>query len=282
MEVASLSVPVVEPSQVAAARRAAVHCAQALQFDETDTGKVALVATEAATNVLKHGGGGEIVVRTLTADAREALAVEVLALDRGPGMNAARCLADGYSTTGTHGIGLGAVSRASALFDVYSTPQRGTALHLRGVQSDDLYERALRAKEIAQHETIAARKRLEALQVELQAARAGTYLGDSYNDVPSSFQRARELTIRLDETRANLDQLTRKVETLTEQSIAEQKRLIAHTVAALTAPIAGSLWTVQAASGEYVRKGQDLFTVLDCSTVMVTASVVPAISPRVS
>src|SRR5258708_4453888 len=151
--------------------------------------------------------------------------------------------------------------------------QRGTALHLRGVQSDDLYERAQRAKEIAQHETIAARKRLEALQVELQAARTGTYLGDSYNDVPSSFQRARELTIRRDETRATLDQLTRKTETLTEQLAAEQKRLIAHTVAALTAPIAGSLWTVQAASGEYVRKGQDLFTVLDCSTVMVTASV---------
>jgi hypothetical protein len=30
---------------------------------------------------------------------------------------------------------------------------------------------------------------------------------------------------------------------------------------------------VQAASGEYVRKGQELFTVLDCSTVVVTASV---------
>jgi anti-sigma regulatory factor (Ser/Thr protein kinase) len=128
MEVVSLSVPVVEPSQVAAARRAAVRCAEQLQFDETDTGKVALVATEAATNVLKHGGGGEIVVRTVTADAQEQMAVELLALDHGPGMNAARCLADGYSTVGTHGIGLGAVSRASALFDVYSTPQRGTAL----------------------------------------------------------------------------------------------------------------------------------------------------------
>jgi hypothetical protein len=30
---------------------------------------------------------------------------------------------------------------------------------------------------------------------------------------------------------------------------------------------------VQAASGEYVRKGQELFTVLDCSTVVVTAAV---------
>src|SRR6185369_11945204 len=35
----------------------------------------------------------------------------------------------------------------------------------------------------------------------------------------------------------------------------------------------GTLWNALATSGEYVRKGQDLFTVLDCSTVMVTASV---------
>ena len=41
----------------------------------------------------------------------------------------------------------------------------------------------------------------------------------------------------------------------------------------MAAPIDGNLWTVQAASGEYVRKGQELFTVLDCSTVVVTASV---------
>ena len=43
--------------------------------------------------------------------------------------------------------------------------------------------------------------------------------------------------------------------------------------ATLTVPLDGNLWTVQAAAGEYVRKGQELFTVLDCSTVLVTASV---------
>jgi hypothetical protein len=83
-----------------------------------------------ATNVLKHGGGGEVVVRA-TVDAADAAAVEVLALDRGPGMNAALCLTDGYSTTGTPGLGLGAVRRASAIFDVYSQPQKGTALMSR-------------------------------------------------------------------------------------------------------------------------------------------------------
>ncbi|HTC96913.1 MAG TPA: HlyD family secretion protein, partial [Bradyrhizobium sp.] len=90
---------------------------------------------------------------------------------------------------------------------------------------------------------------------------------------PSSFQRARELTVRIEETQATLDQLARKEETLTAQLAAEQKRLAARSTAPLAAPIDGNLWTVQAASGEYVRKGQELFTVLDCSTVVVTAAV---------
>jgi len=101
----------------------------------------------------------------------------------------------------------------------------------------------------------------------------GTYLGDNYNDVPSSFQRARELTVRIDETRATLGELKQKGKAIAAQLVAEQKRLTARSSAALMAPIGGSLWTVQAAAGEYVRKGQELFTVLDCSTVVVTASV---------
>jgi multidrug resistance efflux pump len=150
---------------------------------------------------------------------------------------------------------------------------RGAALHAHGFMADAAYERAQHAREVAQQDTIAARKRLDALTVELEAARKGTYLGDNYNDVPSSFQRARELTVRIEETQGTLDQLARKEEILTAQLAAEQKRLAARSTASLAAPIDGNLWTVQAASGEYVRKGQELFTVLDCSTVVVTASV---------
>src|ERR1700686_4719055 len=150
---------------------------------------------------------------------------------------------------------------------------RGAALHAHGYMADAAYERTMHAREVAQQDTIAARKRLDTLTVELAAARNGTYLGDNYNDVPSSFQRARELTVRIDEAQATLDQLARKEETLTAQLAAEQKRLAARSTAPLAAPIDGNLWTVQAASGEYVRKGQELFTVLDCSTVVVTAAV---------
>ena len=157
--------------------------------------------------------------------------------------------------------------------DANAAQGRGAALHAHGYMADAAYEHAQHAREVAQQDTIAARKRLDALTVELEAARKGTYLGDNYNDVPSSFQRSRELTVRIEETQPTLDQLARKEETLAAQLAAEQKRLAARSTAPLAAPIDGNLWTVQAASGEHVRKGQELFTVLDCSTIVVTASV---------
>ena len=150
---------------------------------------------------------------------------------------------------------------------------RGAALHDHGYMADAAYERLAREREAAQQGSTAARKRLDTLAVELESAGNGTYLGDNYNDVPSSVQRARELGVRIDEARANLDQLAQKSETVAAQLAAERKRLDARSSAALTAPIDGNLWTVQAAAGEYVRKGQELFTVLDCSTLVVTASV---------
>jgi multidrug resistance efflux pump len=157
--------------------------------------------------------------------------------------------------------------------DAIAATSRGAALQAHGYMADAAYERLSHAREVTQQETIAARKRVDTLTVELEAARNGTYLGDNYNDVPSSVQRARELTVRIDETKASLDELAQKDKTITAQLTAERKRLETRSSAALSSPIDGNLWTVQAAAGEYVRKGQELFTVLDCSTIAVTASV---------
>jgi multidrug resistance efflux pump len=150
---------------------------------------------------------------------------------------------------------------------------RGKVLRDHGYMADAAFERLFHAREVAQQDPIAAQKRVDTLQVELQAARNGTYLGDNYNDVPSSVQRARELAVRIDETKTNLDELTEKRVNITAQLTAERQRLQTRSSAALTVPLDGNLWTVQAAAGEYVRKGQELFSVLDCSTVVITASV---------
>jgi anti-sigma regulatory factor (Ser/Thr protein kinase) len=123
-------VPVTESSQPAAARRLAVSLAQDAGMDEPTVGNVALVVTELATNLVKHAKGGELLIRRLGFEGTEG--VEVLSLDKGPGMsNVALSLGDGYSTTGSSGTGFGAVLRTAGEFDVYSQPGKGTAVVAR-------------------------------------------------------------------------------------------------------------------------------------------------------
>lgn len=119
--------PLADSSQVAVVRRAAVELCIKLDFDETAAGEVAIVVTEAATNILKHAGHGEIVLRPLAG--RGVHGIEILALDSGPGMgNVVASLADGRSTAGSYGVGLGAMRRLATDFDIYSAPDRGTAV----------------------------------------------------------------------------------------------------------------------------------------------------------
>jgi anti-sigma regulatory factor (Ser/Thr protein kinase) len=118
---------ITETSQVAEARRLAVQLATQLGFNEKEAGKVAIVITEAATNLVKHATNGRLIVRALTG-ARGA-GIEILALDQGPGItNIGNSLRDGYSTTGSPGTGLGAMMRLSTRFDIHSLPGKGTAL----------------------------------------------------------------------------------------------------------------------------------------------------------
>jgi anti-sigma regulatory factor (Ser/Thr protein kinase) len=119
-------VPVVDESQVGEARRAMAALCERAGLDESACGSAAVVTTEAATNLVKHAGGGEILLRGLEDG------VEVIALDRGPGMaDVGASLRDGHSTVGTQGNGLGAIRRMATTFDIYSTPGQGTAVLAR-------------------------------------------------------------------------------------------------------------------------------------------------------
>jgi len=125
-----LVLPVTEISQVAEARRAGTGLADQLAFDEADIGTIALIVTEAATNLAKHATGGEILLYALQSG--DVGGIQVLALDKGPGIaNAAQALRDGYSTTGSPGTGLGAMARLATLFDIHSVPGAGTVLLAR-------------------------------------------------------------------------------------------------------------------------------------------------------
>jgi anti-sigma regulatory factor (Ser/Thr protein kinase) len=125
--ISSSYITVVDESQVGHARRRVAEICQRISSDETFCGKAAIVATEMARNIVRHGKGGQIVIGEFATPACAGL--ELLALDRGPGIrNTAECLRDGFSTGGTAGTGLGSIKRLADRFEVFSQPGHGAAV----------------------------------------------------------------------------------------------------------------------------------------------------------
>jgi anti-sigma regulatory factor (Ser/Thr protein kinase) len=118
-----------ESSAIASVRRAGNQLAHILGLDETVAGKVALVITEAATNIFKHAGRGDILLRGLAAG--DARGIEVLAIDKGPGFdNLEQAMRDGMSTAGSYGVGMGAMQRLADEFDLHADQTNGSALRM--------------------------------------------------------------------------------------------------------------------------------------------------------
>ena len=125
--------PVTEASQVGDARRVLARLTADIGLPENERNKASLVITELGNNLVKYAVDGQLVIRALT-DERDT-GVEILSLDSGPGFaDISKRIADGYSSGGTPGNGLGAVQRLSTTFDIFSAPGVGTAILSRVVQ----------------------------------------------------------------------------------------------------------------------------------------------------
>jgi anti-sigma regulatory factor (Ser/Thr protein kinase) len=121
-------IAVTDESSVGEVRRAAQYAAQRVNLDETQSGKLAILATEASRNTLIHGGGGHVIVAGsgTGADTGECSLVRILALDKGHGIaDIASAMSDGYSTAGTMGGGMGAMKRMANTLEIF-TSQSGT------------------------------------------------------------------------------------------------------------------------------------------------------------
>jgi anti-sigma regulatory factor (Ser/Thr protein kinase) len=113
-------------ADVGAVRRRFATLAAISGLDEARTGDAALVATELASNVIKHAGRGGALVGCVAIGGVRG--VSIVAWDRGPGMNVDACLRDGMSTAGTAGAGLGAISRLATRWDAYSRRGAGAVI----------------------------------------------------------------------------------------------------------------------------------------------------------
>ncbi|GHH40793.1 ATP-binding SpoIIE family protein phosphatase [Lentzea cavernae] len=122
--------PVEETAQVGRIRRTATALAEKLGFEAARTAEIGLAVTEIGTNLHKHAKQGVVLIRSVRGE--HDAAVEVVAIDRGPGIaDMALAWQDGQSTTGTLGVGLGAIARLSTSCSMTSRPGLGTSLVAR-------------------------------------------------------------------------------------------------------------------------------------------------------
>jgi anti-sigma regulatory factor (Ser/Thr protein kinase) len=119
-----------EPAEAGRVRRAATALAERLAFPATRAAEIGVAAAEIATNLHKHAREGVVLVRSVRGATQAA--VELLAVDGGPGIHdVGLAFEDGHSTTGTLGVGLGAVKRLADTCAITSRPGRGTVLAAR-------------------------------------------------------------------------------------------------------------------------------------------------------
>ena len=116
-----------EAATASAVRRTAERLATQLGLPERRAAALSIVVAETAGNLVKHADEGMVLVRPVRT--LEQAGVEIVAIDRGPGMaDLNRSVGDGHSTAGTLGIGLGSIVRQAGWSDIHSVPGKGTVL----------------------------------------------------------------------------------------------------------------------------------------------------------
>jgi multidrug resistance efflux pump len=132
---------------------------------------------------------------------------------------------------------------------------------------------AERDVQVAETEVDAARKRQESNQVELDGARKGFFVGDSYNDRPRSAQHLDEVNQQVADLTSQLDERKARMTYLEKELADEERAFNRRSGTNVAATVSGRIWELLTANGEQVQEGQDLLRVLDCGGAAVTATV---------
>jgi multidrug resistance efflux pump len=158
--------------------------------------------------------------------------------------------------------------------------KRALELDTKGFQPKALLEKVRRDDQITKQDVRSIEHRIKGIMVELESARSGFFLGDSYNDRPRSSQRADELQQQIIELSSQLAEKQSTLLQLQKEINVERDRLQLNSDASVFAPSSSTVWELLTASGEHVQRGQDLMRLLDCNAALVTAVVSEAVYNR--
>src|SRR5579859_3616519 len=120
-------VPIHSECDIVLARQKGRALATGLGFSVGDATLVATAISELARNIVSYAGEGEIVMRAARDSRRTGIAI--VASDSGPGIaDLTLALRDGFSTSGSLGIGLPGARRLMDEFHIESQPGHGTRI----------------------------------------------------------------------------------------------------------------------------------------------------------
>ena len=130
MAAAEIRVPINSDQDIVGARQKGRALASRLGFSAADATLIATAISELARNIITYARKGEIRLQTIENSARQGIVV--IASDEGPGIpDIHQALRDGFSTSGSLGLGLPGVRRLMDEFQISSQTGHGTMVTVK-------------------------------------------------------------------------------------------------------------------------------------------------------
>lgn len=131
------------------------------EFGAQKAGELDIIVSELCSNLVKHSvEGGQIILRVIADDKHPYC--EIFCMDGGPGINdVQKMMKDGASSSNTLGQGLGAISRLSDRFQIYSLKGWGTLAYVKK------YNENLTPRQLSSHKTLEVRAIQQAIEGEV-------------------------------------------------------------------------------------------------------------------
>ena len=130
MSVGEIRVAINSDQDIVSARQKGRVVANELGFSSGDATLIATAISELARNIVSYARKGQITIRQVNGLNRRGIAV--IADDEGPGIADIRqALRDGFSTSGSLGLGLPGVRRLMDEFEITSQPGKGTTVMVK-------------------------------------------------------------------------------------------------------------------------------------------------------
>ena len=125
-----IRVAIERESDIVVARHKGRALAAAQGFSSCDQTLIATAISEVARNIVTYSREGEIHLTTLNDRHRRGLLI--VAQDQGPGIaNIDSAMQDGYSTSGSLGLGLPGSKRLMDEFEIVSELSKGTTIRMK-------------------------------------------------------------------------------------------------------------------------------------------------------